>query len=426
MYIKRRDFIKVSGSAAVLAGSGLGASVWAGANPHVVVIGGGFGGATCARNVKRLQPSLNVTLVERDKVFHTCPFSNLVLGGLKTMDYISHGYDGLRAAGVEVIHDEAVDVDPEKGAVSLAGGQTLRYDRLVVSPGVDMKFDAVEGYDEAAAEHMPHAWKAGPQTELLRGQLEAMDDGGLVVIAPPGNPFRCPPGPYERACMIAHYLKNHKPKSKLLILDAKDKFSKQGLFMGGWEKFYSDIIEWVPGSEGGIVEAVEPASRTLITESGFTKHQADVVNFIPPQHAGVIAHRADLVDESGWCPVDSVTFESTRHSGIHVLGDACIAGAMPKSGFSASSQAKVCAVNLVATLAGESPVSNPGFVNTCYSTVAPEYGISVAATYRVEDGKIVSNEGGGVSPSEADADFRAKEAMYAQGWYESISADIWG
>lgn len=426
MLIKRRQLLEVGGGAALLAGLGLSLSARGAEGARVVVIGGGFGGATCARYLKRLDPALNVTLIERDSEYRTCPFSNLVLGGLKSMEDITHGYDGLRLAGIEVIHDEASDIDPTARTVSLAGGDTLSYDRLVVSPGIDLRFDAVEGYDEAAAEQMPHSWKAGPQTELLRGQLEAMDDGGVVIIAPPGNPYRCPPGPYERASLIAHYLTRHKPKSKILILDAKDSFSKQGLFMAGWEQLYPGMIEWVRGSDGGIVDAVDAASKTLVTEAGFTEHRGDVVNFIPPQQAAAIAVRADLADDTGWCPIDQFSFESTRHAGVHVLGDASIAGAMPKSGFSANSQAKVCAAAIVAAL-HEQTLPPPSYANTCYSMIGPEYGISVSAVYRLDNGSIASVEGaGGVSPAEADANFRAKEATYAQGWYDSAMADVFG
>lgn len=395
-------------------------------NAPVVVIGGGFGGATCAKYLRRLEPSLQVTLVERNRSYATCPFSNLVLGGLRDMSAITHDYEGLKGQGIEVIHNDATGVDPVKRRVDLEGGRTLQYERLIVAPGIDLRWDAVEGYDQAASELLPHAWKAGPQTTLLRQQIEAMNDGGSMIIAAPGNPYRCPPGPYERASLIAHYFGHHKPRSKILILDAKDKFSKQGLFTQGWEQLYPGMIEWVAGSEGGLVDSVDPGSRTLYTEAGFTEHSADVVNFIPPQQAAAIAHRADLVDETGWCPIDQLTFESSRQPGIHVLGDAAIAGAMPKSGFSANSQAKVCAAAVVTSLAGES-LPQPSYANTCYSLVGPDYGISVSGVYRLIDGKIGGVESaGGLSPIDAGADVRAKEADYASGWYASIVMDSFG
>jgi sulfide dehydrogenase [flavocytochrome c] flavoprotein subunit len=423
MSLSRRNFITALGvsAATTLAFPAIRANA---ASARVVVIGGGFGGATAARYLRRLDPNLQVTLVERDSQFVTCPFSNLVLGGLQGIDTITHSYDGLRGHGVEVIHDSATAIDATARKVSLAGGQILEFDRLIVAPGISLKFDAIDGYDQAAAEKMPHAWKAGPQTVLLRQQLEAMDDGGVVIIAPPGNPYRCPPGPYERASMIAHYLKENKPKSKILILDAKDKFSKQGLFTQGWEALYPGMIEWVAGSEGGIVQAVDADNRTLLTESGFTEHTGDVVNFIPPQQAAQIALDSGLADNTGWCPVDQHTFESTQLAGVHVLGDASIAGKMPKSGFSANSQAKVCAAAVVAALKGTA-LAEPSYANTCYSLVGPSYGISVSAVYRLNEGQIGSVEGaGGVSPTEVDGDFRVREASFARGWYASITADM--
>ncbi|MEW8496820.1 MAG: FAD/NAD(P)-binding oxidoreductase, partial [Candidatus Thiodiazotropha taylori] len=225
------------------------------------------------------------------------------------------------------------------------------YDKLVVSPGVDFRYDKIDGYDAQAAEKIPHAWKAGPQTVTLRKQLEAMKDGGVCYIAAPPNPFRCPPGPYERAAQIAHYFKMHKPKSKVIILDAKDKFSKQGLFMQGYKKFYGDMVEWVSGAGGGIIEAIDANSRTLVGE--VEEYKGDVVNLIPPQKAGKIAQIAGLADDSGWCPVNQKTFESKLHKDVYVIGDACIAGKMPKSGYAANSQGKVCAAAIVATLNGQ-------------------------------------------------------------------------
>ncbi len=322
-----------------------------------------------------------------------------------------------------MLHTKANEIDPTGRKVKLANGKTLTYDRLVLSPGIDFRWAAVEGLDAKGAQIVPHAWQGGPQTSILQKQLTAMPDGGLVVIAPPGNPFRCPPGPYERASLIAHYLKKHKPKSKILILDAKDKFSKQPLFVQGWNSLYPGMIEWVAGGEGGRIERVDVKTRTLYTESG-DKHQGAVVNFIPPQKAGSLVHSAGLTNNDGWCPVNQRDFESTIHAGIHVIGDASIAGKMPKSGFAANSQGKVCAAAIVSALGGTS-MPDPSYVNTCYSLVAPNYGISVAAVYRFSKDKgIYKVKGsGGVSPKDANADFREKEARYAVGWYDSITAD---
>ncbi len=421
----RRDFIKLVGAAG--ATSALGWPLIAQAKRgHVVIIGGGFGGATCAKYLRKLDPGIKVTLVEREKEFVTCPFSNAVLGGLYDMGFITHSYDGLRQQwDVKVVHDTAVAIDAVARKVKLGGGKTLKYDRLVVSPGIDIRWNALNGYDEAASELAPHAWQAGPQTVLLRKQVEAMKDGGVVVITSPANPYRCPPGPYERACMIAYYLKQEKPKSKVLILDAKDGFAKQGLFVDGWNKLYPGMIEWVKGTAGGMIDRVDAKTKTVYPTFG-DPVKADVLNVVPPQSAGAIALKAGLANKDGWCPIDQRTFESTLHKGIHVLGDAAIAGKMPKSGYAASSQAKVCAAAIVTSLRGTS-MADPSYVNTCYSLVGPDYAISVAAVYRLHEGQITGVEGaGGVSPKDVDSSFRKKEASYAVGWYKSISADIWG
>ena len=424
--ITRRKFVLSTGALGAASTLGWPMLVNGKAHGRVVVIGGGFGGASCARYIRRLSKDIEVTLVERDSQFVTCPFSNAVLGGLYDMDFITHDYSSLKDDyGVNVVIDSAVAIDPDKQTVGLAGGSSLAYDRLVVSPGIDLRWDAVEGYDEAASKVLPHAWKAGEQTVILRKQLEAMPDGGVVIIAPPGNPFRCPPGPYERASLIAHYLKVHKPRSKILIYDAKSAFSKQPLFEQGWQKLYPGMIEWISESEGGAIDSVDAKAMTVAPTFG-DRQKADVINLIPPQKAGVIAEAAGLTDEGGWCPVDQRTFESRIHKNVHVIGDAAIATPMPKSGFAASSQGKVCATAIVAALTGQE-MPDPSYVNTCYSLVGPDYGISVAAVYRLGENGIAGVKGaGGVSPKEADEAFRAAESRYAVGWYQSITSDIWG
>jgi sulfide dehydrogenase [flavocytochrome c] flavoprotein subunit len=430
--LSRRNFIRLLGATGTVSVLGtLGATLGGcsgkpGAGPRVVVVGGGFGGATCAKYLRRFNPSIQVTLVERDTRFVTCPFSNAVLGGLQDMNSIQHTYDALRMQhGVNVLQDQVTAIDPAGNRVTLQRGDELEYDRLVVSPGIDFRWDEVEGLDETTSDTIPHAWKAGPQTITLRSQLVAMADGGVVVIAPPDNPFRCPPGPYERASLIANYLKTSKPRSKLLILDAKDKFSKQGLFMQAWKQLYPGMIEWVKGSDGGKIYQVDAASKTLYPEIG-NPVTADVINFIPPQKAGAIAHAAGLVNADGWCPVDQRTFASALQPNIHVIGDASIAGKMPKSGFAANSQAKVCAAAIVSELGGTT-MPDPSYVNTCYSLVAPDYGISVAAVYRLQDGQIVKVEGsGGVSPMDVPDEYRRNEARYVRGWYKSIMQDAFG
>ncbi|MDO5289723.1 MAG: NAD(P)/FAD-dependent oxidoreductase [Pseudomonadota bacterium] len=394
------------------------------ASAHVVVVGGGFGGATAARYLRQWAPEVRVTLVEPEQRFFTCPFSNLYLAGLRSWDSIGHGYDGLRAAGVEVVHARAQDVDASARTLRLQDGTTLRWDRLVLSPGVDMRWGALQGYDQAAAELAPHAWKAGPQTQLLRQQMLAMPDGGTFVMVIPENPFRCPPGPYERAAMVAHYFKQHKPRSKILLLDAKDSFSKQGLFQQGWKALYGDMIEWVSQTNDGQVQRVDAKAREVTTLFG-TRHKADVLNVIPPQKAGLIAERAGVTDASGWAPVHGDSFASRLVPNVFVLGDATIAAPMPKSGFAANTQGKVAAAVIAADLA-DRPRPEAAYANTCYSLIGPDYGISVAGVYGAQDGKVVERPGsGGVSPMDANAAFRAAEAQYGAAWYQAISADIW-
>ncbi|MBZ8142437.1 cytochrome C [Rubrivivax gelatinosus] len=396
-----------------------------GASAHVVVVGGGFGGATAARHLKRAAPRLRVTLVEPARRFYTCPFSNHYLAGLLEWEHIGHGFDELRAAGVEVVHAAAEDVDATARSLRLSTGQRLVWDRLVLSPGVDMRWDALEGYDEAAAELAPHAWKAGAQTQLLRRQLQAMDDGGTFVMAIPDNPFRCPPGPYERAALVAHYFRQHKPRAKILLLDAKDNFSKKALFQQGWKALYGDMIEWTGLSDDGQVMRVDAARRELETTFGRVV-KASVLNVIPPQKAGRIAERAGITDASGWVPVVAETFESQRVPGIYAVGDATLASPMPKSGFAANMQGKMAAAAIVAELAGR-PAPAAAYVNTCYSLLGPDYGISVAGVYRAQRGRLVEvAEAGGVSPLDADAAFRAAEARHGAAWYRAISTDIWG
>ncbi len=414
----RRQFLKAAGKAAALLPL---PALAQGSSGRVVVIGGGFAGATCARFVKRMDPRVTVTLVEASRTFTACPFSNSVIAGLRDLPAQQFGYDKTAASGVAINFATATAVDTQARTVTLSDGVRLGYDRLVTAPGVDIRWDSLPGYTEAAAERMPHAWKAGPQTLLLRNQLEAMADGGTVIISAPANPFRCPPGPYERASLIAYYLKTKKPKSKLIVLDAKDAFSKQGLFQNAWKELYPNL-EWVPLSKGGNVNSVDVGAMMLITD--FDRYRGDVVNVIPPQKAGRIAEVAGVTNNTGWCPINPETFESTLQPGIHVIGDATIAGAMPKSAFAANAQAKVCAAAVVKLLAGQNP-DEPRLINTCYSLAAPDYGISIANVYRPKDGVLV-DAGGGVSPANAPASFRAQEAMFANGWFKTITGEVFG
>ncbi len=388
---------------------------------RVVVVGGGFGGATAARFLSRYAADIHVVLVETNPSYTSCPYSNEVIVGLRELSAQRFEF---RGSTVGQVRGTAVGVDATARRVTLADGTILPYDRLILSPGIDIAYDKLPGYSEAAAEAMPHAWKAGPQTDLLRRQLDAMEDGGTVIISAPPNPYRCPPGPYERASLIAHYLKTKKPKSKLLLLDAKDAFSKQKLFEAGWAQLYPGLLERVSQSDGGAVTGVDPASRTFTTDFG--DHTADVANVIPPQRAGRIAQAAGVADRTGWCPIDPVTFESRLVPGIHVIGDAAIAGAMPKSAFAANAQAKVCAQAIAALLGGTEP-EQPLLLNTCYSMLAPGDAISVAGVYRPKDGVLTDIDGaGGTSPLDAPAEFRAREAGYADAWFQTITAETFG
>jgi sulfide dehydrogenase [flavocytochrome c] flavoprotein subunit len=421
-HVNRRDFLKrTAASAAALSLSA--PAIAQNAGGRVVVVGGGFAGATCARTLKRLDPRIAVTLVEASHTFTACPFSNNVIAGLRDLKAQQFDYKKLEGA-VEITFEPATRIDAGARTVILGEVARIPYDRLVLAPGIDIRWDGLPGYNEAAAERMPHAWRAGEQTLLLRKQLESMNDGGLVVISSPANPFRCPPGPYERASLIAHYLKTRKPKSKLIILDAKDAFSKQGLFLAAWKELYPELIEWVPLSKGGRVTAVDPKTNTLATEFG--SHRAAVANVIPPQRAARIAETAGVADKTGWCPIDPVTFESKLQQNIHVIGDACIAGGMPKSAFAANSQAKGCAAAIAKLLAGEKP-DEPRLINTCYSLVAPDYGISVAGVYEPRGGVLADVKGaGGVSPANAPRSARELEANFANGWFKAVTEEVFG
>ncbi|MFB1489740.1 MULTISPECIES: NAD(P)/FAD-dependent oxidoreductase [unclassified Thiocapsa] len=422
--LTRRTFLQSSmlSTAAVLGAPSLAVHAATPPKARVVVVGGGYGGAIAAKYLRMSDPDLRVTLIEKEAAYVSCPLSNEVLGGERDLASLTFDYRGLTRRGIAVMQDTVVEIDPAQHFVKGASGNRYNYDKLIVSPGVDYDWGAIEGMSEAVAERIPHAWKAGKQTEILRRQLEAMEDGGVFYIVAPPNPFRCPPGPYERAAQVAHYFSTHKPKSKILILDAKDAFSKQGLFQAGWQEHYGDMIEWVSGAQGGIIEAIDPETRTLM--GSFEEFKGDVINLIPHQKAGTLAQTAGLANESGWCPVDQRTFESSIHKDIHVIGDACIAGAMPKSGYSANSQGKVCAAAIVAAINGEAAPA-PSYVNTCYSIIAPEHGISVAGVYRLEEGRIVDIPGaGGVSPADADARTRALEQQFALDWFRNITSDM--
>jgi sulfide dehydrogenase [flavocytochrome c] flavoprotein subunit len=423
MTTDRRSFLKLLGAGGVgttlaacsTPGTGLDKS----AGRRVIVVGGGYGGAIAAKYIRMMDKSIEVVLIEPNRQFISCPFSNLYIGGLLAdLSTLTIGYDTLAANhGIKMVYDTVTAVDPVKKTVTVSGG-SIDYDRLVMAPGIDFRTEELEGYDLATTPQiLPHAWKAGPQTLLLRRQLVDMPDGGTVVLTVPLSPFRCPPGPYERASMIAMYLKQHKPKSKIVVLDANpDIASKAGLFRKGWKKHYEGIIQYRAAQK---VTAVNAGSRSVFIE-GMEEVKGDVVNVIPPQRAARIASVAGLIGaDKAWCPINGTTFESTLQKNIHVIGDACNAGPMPKSGFSANSEAKVCATNIVALMNGRETIEMSG-INTCFSYLSAREAVSVAGVYAVKDGQIVSvPNSGGVSP-----DLSEVEAVYASSWLKNILTEM--
>lgn len=394
------------------------------ARANIVLIGGGFGGASAAKQLIRLLPQASITLIEAQATYTACPFSNLVLGTDRTLDQQTFSYNALSALGIQVVAQRAVDVNAETQTVTLADSSTLSYDRLILSPGIDIRWGALEGYSEAAAELLPHAWKAGPQTTLLRRQLDSLEDGQTVIMTVPPAPYRCPPGPYERASMIAHYLKARKPRSKLIVLDAKDQFSKMALFQEAWAEHYPDHLEWRGAINDGRISRVDAANNTVFTD--FDSYSAPVINVIPPQKAGSIADKAGVSDATGWCPIEPLAFESTLQSKIHVIGDATIAAPMPKSAFSANLQAKICAMG-VARLLADLPPEPTVLANTCYSYTTPSEAISIAGVYSNASGQLQSISGaGGVSPLGADVTVREAEAAQAAHWFATITQEAFG
>ena len=388
----------------------------------VVVVGGGFAGVACARALRKLDANLQVTLVTGAASFSASPFSNSVIAGLREPAQQEFGYDAIAATGVKVVTEMAASVDPKARTVTLAGGDKLPYDRLVIAPGVGMRWNAIPGYSEAAAEKMPHAWTGGAQVVLLRRQLEAMPDGGLVVIAAPATPYRCPPAPYERASLIAHYLKAKKPKSKVLILDAKDTYSKQHLYEEAWPQLYPGLIERVPLSAGGNITSVDPTTMTVKTD--FDDYKAAVANIIPPQKAADIAAHAGVADRTGWCPVEPVGFESTLQPGIHVLGDAALMGAMPKAAHAAAVQGRVCAAMVVAKLRERAP-EQPQLDNLCYSLAAPDWGFVETNRYRPENGVLMALPGAiNTSPLGVKPETRAAEASKDKAWFRTLTGEL--
>lgn len=425
MSINRRDFLKMTvAGIAVGAFPGIavaGSELLKKKGQRVVIVGGGFGGATAAKYIRDWSHNkVEVVLIERNAMFISCPMSNTVLGGSRKINDLTRSYDSLKKKhGVKLIQGEVTAIDPEKQTVMLSKGH-LSYDRLIIAPGVDFMFDQIGGLDaKIADEKIHHAWKAGAQTVKLRKQLEAMPDGGVFAIAIPKGPYRCPPGPYERACQVAHYMKQNKPKSKVLILDANpDITSKKGLFMAAWNELYPGMVEYRPNAA---VLSVDVGGMVAKTE--FDDVKADVLNIIPPMKAGAVASMAGVVGADGrWCAVDFITYESKVHKNIHVIGDA-VAAALPKSGHMATSQAKICAAAVIEMLQGKQPEQDPSIVNTCYSMVSDTDAVHVANVFRfnVEKQSMVSADGGGVSGKRS-----AEEGAFANFWLDNILDDVLG
>jgi len=420
----RRQILKGAGSTIAAA------TLWphalrAQAAPLVVIVGGGFAGASCARALRAADPKIAVTLVEARSTYTAPPMSNAVLGELRDLSSQQFRYDKIASAGITVKVASATAVDAQAHNVTLSTGDKLSYDRLVLAPGIALRFDAIAGYSEAAAAQAPHAWTAdAAQFDLLHRQLEAMDDGGTVAIVAPDNPSRCPPGPYERASMIANYLKAKKPRSKIVILDAKDSFTMQQLFLKAWKELYPGIIEWKSPSNGGNASAIDVAKKTI--ETDFDNYQYAVANVIPPQKAGALAALAGVADRSGWCPVDPLTFESRQQKNVHVIGDAAFAGSMPKSAYSGAIEGKVCATAIAQLFAGKAPApSNLG--SNCYSLVAPNYAISITGNFAPVNGEYTEVDNSiKSSPLDAPASRRADDAKDADAWFRTITSEIFG
>ena len=419
MTLSRRTFL---GAAAGAAATLQAPTVLGQGKPRAVVIGGGAGGATAARYIANgSKGAIDVTLIEPTRTYYTCFFSNLYIGGFRDLGSIAHSYGNLARAGVNVVHDWAVGIDRDAKTVTLAGGGVLPYDRLVLSPGIDFVDGAVPGWDLSAQNRMPHAYKAGSQTELLKAQVEAMPQGGTFAMVAPPNPFRCPPGPYERISMIAHVLKEKNPTAKIIVADPKPKFSKMGLFQEGWAEHYSGMIDWIGQDFGGDIVEVDPNAMTVTIDGEVTK--VDACNVIPAMKAGRICELAG-VTEGNWAPVSGHTMQSRIDENIHVLGDASSQGDMPKSGFSANSQAKVAAMAVRGALTG-SKVFPAKFSNTCWSLIGTDDGVKVGATYEATDEKIAKVDGF-ISQTGESAELRQQTYEESIGWYAGITADMFG
>lgn len=407
-----------------IAGLALPAIARAQARPSVVVVGGGAGGASAAKHLaQQTAGKLDITLVTSGETFTTCFFSNHVIAGLRPMTSITHSYERLASRyGIRLVTTPATAIDRDNRQVRV-GETALRYDRLVLSPGIDMIFESIEGYSEAAAEIAPHAWQAGRQTEILKSKLDALRDGDPVVLVSPPNPYRCPPGPYERASVIAHVLKSKGfTRSRITILDHKDKYSKQSLFEAGWANHFPGMIEWYGPSVIGAITSVDAAAGKVFTD--FDTFQGALLNIIPAQRAGAIALQSDLADTTGYCPIDPENFRSMVDPSIHVIGDAAIAGEMPKSAFSANRQARYAAAAIIADLLGV-PRTTTELANTCWSMLEVNDSVKIGASYAIVDGHLTAVDPF-LSANDEPAVRRHKTFEESLAWYDSAIADMFG
>jgi sulfide dehydrogenase [flavocytochrome c] flavoprotein subunit len=440
--IGRRRWLQMAALAAIEGARGLRRAAASTHRParRVVIVGGGFAGSACALYLRHLDPALDITLVDAVERYVTCPMSNEVLVGWRDLASITVPRAGITSAGIRRLRARAASIEAQQRCVRLEDGRSLAFDRLVVAPGIRLLWNRIEGYDELAAQAMPHAWQAGEQTQRLAQQLQGMADGGVVAISVPSGPMRCPPAPYERASLIANYLTQHKPRSKVLIFDANNRFPRQDLFTAAWRSLYPGMIEWIASIEDGAVVRVDAATLTLYT--AHDAHPVAVANIIPPQAPGQFAADTGLASDHGWCPVVPDTFESQLIPNVHVIGDACIADAMPKSASAACSQARQCARAIVALLDGREPPSAT-LDSVCFSSVAPQRAFEIRGRFAIQDGSIVAL----TSPVESTAPARpavdvaltapgtsaaggsgadAHQARAAQLWYRTIRATAFG
>lgn len=419
----RRNFNKLLAASAALSTFAL-PNIARASKPVVVVIGGGAGGATAARHIANdSKGAIEVILIEPARRYYSCFYSNLYLGGFRTYESLGHNYDRLAIDyGINVVHDWVAGINLSERTVRLSTNTDIKYDRLIVSPGIDLKYESVPGYSVENTARAPHAYKSGTQVQLLKAQVEAMKEGGVFLMIAPPSPYRCPPGPYERVSMIAHLLKQKNPRAKIIILDTKEKFSKQPLFQEGWNRYYPGMVEWLPPSISGPIQSCN--FQNLSFETDLDTFKADAANIIPAQTAGKIAINAGLTDPSGWCPIEPDTMQSTVDENVYVIGDSSIAGAMPKSAFSANSQAKVVAHHIRANLLGKRTFP-ARYANTCWSLIAPNDSVKVGAAYKAGAEKIESQTTF-ISQNGEAKEVRKRTYEESASWYKNITTDMFG